>query len=56
VPTDSRLLAVDEDTAVVGDGSTWRVIGAGQAALLSGGEWSDHPAGSTFEADLQRRH
>ncbi|HXJ65678.1 MAG TPA: Type 1 glutamine amidotransferase-like domain-containing protein, partial [Actinomycetota bacterium] len=56
IPGDSRLLAVDEDTAVVGDGSTWRVIGVGQAALLVDGEWSDYPAGSTFEAELQRRH
>ena len=56
IPGDSRLLAVDEDTAVVGDGSTWRVIGAGQAALLVDGEGSEHPAGSTFEAELQRRH
>jgi cyanophycinase len=55
VPSDSRLLAVDEDTAVVGDGTSWRVIGAGKAALLVDGEWSEHPAGSTFEASLQRR-
>jgi cyanophycinase len=52
VPDDSRLLAVDEDTAVVGDGTSWRVIGAGRAALLAGGEWSEHPSGSAFEADL----
>ncbi len=52
VPSDSRLLAIDEDTAVVGDGTTWRVIGAGRAALLADGLWAEHPSGFTFEADL----
>ena len=55
VPGDSRLLAVDEDTAVVGDGTEWRVIGAGKAAMLEAGEWSEYPSGSTFTAALQRR-
>lgn len=55
VPGDSRLLAVDEDTAVVGDGREWRVIGAGKAAMLEAGEWSEYPSGSTFTAALQRR-
>jgi cyanophycinase len=55
VPGDSRLLAVDEDTAVVGDGTEWRVIGAGKAAMLEAGEWSEYPSGATFTAALQRR-
>jgi cyanophycinase len=54
IPDDSRLLAVDEDTAVVGDGAEWSVIGAGQAALLQGGQWSEFPSGSSFRAGLLR--
>jgi cyanophycinase len=54
VPGDSRLLAVDEDTAVVGDGTEWSVMGAGRAALLEDGEWSEFPSGTSFTADLQR--
>ena len=54
IPSDSRLLAIDEDTAVVGDGTEWTVIGAGQAALLDAGEWSEHPTGSSFHEELQR--
>lgn len=52
VPSDSRLLAVDENTAVVGDGTEWTVIGAGKAALLANGEWSEHPAGTSFTGPL----
>jgi len=49
VPPGSRLLAIDEDTAVVGDGLAWRVMGRGAAHLLRDGEWADHETGSTFE-------
>ena len=55
IPADSRLLAVDEDTAVVGDGNEWRVIGAGKGALLVNGEWSEYASGESFTAELQRR-
>jgi cyanophycinase len=53
IPRGGRLLAVDEDTAVVGDGAEWSVIGAGQAAVLDRGEWSEHPTGSSFLASLR---
>lgn len=52
VPPDMRLLAVDEDTAVVGDGSSWTVMGKGSAAVLEGGEWRSYRAGDSFEASL----
>jgi cyanophycinase len=49
VPRGARLLAIDEHTAVVGDGIEWRVMGSSSAHLLQNGEWTDHPSGSTFE-------
>jgi cyanophycinase len=52
IPADCRLLAVDEDTAVVGDGTEWSVIGRGRAALLQDGEWSEFPSGTSFAAAL----
>jgi cyanophycinase len=55
VPADGRLMAIDEWTAVVGDGAAWTVMGSGAAHLLEAGRWSDHPAGSSFRADLTAR-
>ena len=52
VPADSRLLAIDENTAVVGDGAEWKVIGAGGAYLLDAGDWTESRSGSTFTAPL----
>jgi cyanophycinase len=52
VPADCRLLAIDERTAVVGDGSEWRVIGLGAAHLLEDGAWKDFPSGDRFEETL----
>jgi cyanophycinase len=52
VPADSRLLAIDENTAVVGDGAEWKVIGAGGAYLLDRGDWTESRSGSTFAAPL----
>jgi len=53
VPRDARMLAIDERTAVVGDGREWAVMGAGKAHLLEGGRWQEHPSGSTFTALLE---
>ncbi len=55
VPPDCRLLAIDERTAVVGDGTRWRVMGMGAAHLYAGGSWEDHPAGKEFDAALLPR-
>jgi cyanophycinase len=52
VPPDSRLLGVDEQTAVVGDGTTWTVMGSGAATLYRGGQSRRHASGETFEAEL----
>ncbi|MFN2590783.1 MAG: Type 1 glutamine amidotransferase-like domain-containing protein [Actinomycetota bacterium] len=52
MPAGSRLLAIDERTAVVGDGTRWSVIGTGLARLLEGGRWKRWAPGETFEARL----
>jgi len=53
VPPDHRLLAIDERTAVVGDGSRWHVVGSGGAYLLEGGSWRSVRSGETFVATLR---
>lgn len=55
VPAGCRLFAVDEDTAVVGDGTTWSVIGEGRAHLMLDGEWRHVPAGGVFDVSLVAR-
>ncbi len=52
VPREDRLLAIDEETAAVGDGSEWMAIGAGSVHLREDGEWRTFPAGSSFDAEL----
>jgi cyanophycinase len=52
VPQGSRLLAIDEDTAVVGDGRTWHVMGRGAAHLLQDGAWTDFETGSTLQLPM----
>ena len=53
VPPTGRLLAVDEDTAVVGDGARWSVVGSGAAHLLQGGVWRHFGSGEAFVAELR---
>jgi cyanophycinase-like exopeptidase len=52
VPANRRLLAIDERTALVGDGVRWSVMGARRAHLLEGGAWIDVGAGEALEAAL----
>ena len=52
VPTESTLLAIDERTAVMGDGAAWTVIGAGGAHVREHGEWRSIPSGQSFDAAL----
>lgn len=52
VPPDDQLLAVDERTAVVGDGTSWTVIGIGSAHLRQGGGWMTWAAGTPFDLRL----
>ena len=50
---DARLLiAVDESTAVVGDGRSWVVSGLGKAHTRLGSDWRDYAAGEAFQAPV----
>jgi cyanophycinase len=42
------LVAQDEDTAMLGDGSDWTVVGNAGIHVMRDGEWSHHAAGETF--------
>jgi cyanophycinase len=43
-----RTVAVDERTALVGDGTRWTVLGRGKVHVYEDGAWTDHPPGGTF--------
>lgn len=53
VPSDQVLVAIDEHTAVVGDGRDWEVVGAASAHVRNGERWTHHPAGSRFTQALR---
>ncbi|MDP9342595.1 MAG: Type 1 glutamine amidotransferase-like domain-containing protein [Actinomycetota bacterium] len=53
IPHDCRLLAIDEDTAVVGDGTDWHIFGKGGAAIMEAGKWTEFPSGASFTAHLE---
>ena len=42
------LLAIDEVTAVVGDGGAWSVLGTAGAHVYVDGSWAHHASGSSF--------
>jgi cyanophycinase-like exopeptidase len=48
VPAGRTLLAIDEDTALVGDGDEWSVLGRSAAHIYRDGEWGHHPSGTSF--------
>lgn len=52
VPAGDVLLAIDERTAAVGDGSDWTVVGTSQVHVFRGGGWSHHGAGAPFRMRL----
>jgi cyanophycinase len=52
IPRNGVLLAIDERTAVTGDGTRWTVHGTGMARLHAEGAWTVHGAGASFEAPL----
>ena len=52
VPEGGRLVAIDEETAMYGDGASWSVEGRAGVHVLQDGAWTDHSTGSTFELDL----
>lgn len=52
VPEGQAFVGLDEDTAMVGDGTAWTVMGRQGVHMLRGGEWSHLTDGDTFELDL----
>jgi cyanophycinase len=52
VPAGARLLAIDERTAVVGDGKEWSVMGAGEAWLIQDDGGQSFVSGMPFHASL----
>jgi cyanophycinase len=56
VPRDHRLLAIDERTAMVGDGSRWHVVGSGGAYLREGSSLRSVPSGETFAATFRSQN
>jgi hypothetical protein len=52
VPRGAVLLAIDERTAVAGDGTRWTVHGAGMARLYAEDAWRTFGAGESFESPL----
>lgn len=51
-PPGGVLVAIDEDTAMTGDGDTWTVHGRGGVHLHRDGVWDDHGSGATFDLHL----
>jgi cyanophycinase len=47
------LVAIDEDTAMVGDGGRWDVLGRAAVHVHRDGAWVDHHAGEGFELALE---
>jgi hypothetical protein len=54
VPEGATLLAIDENTAVIGDGADWAVMGVAGAHVYRAGAWTHHPSGSTFAMASRR--
>ena len=54
VPAGELLLAIDENSAVVGDGERWKVMGSGGAHVWREDAWTDHPPGARFTLVLPR--
>ncbi len=46
------LVAIDEETAMVGDGRSWLVQGRGGVGVYRGGRWTRAAAGEAFELAL----
>jgi hypothetical protein len=42
------LVAQDEDTAMIGDGTRWSVVGEAGIHVLHEGDWTHHAAGDAF--------
>ena len=55
VPEGSVFVGLDEDTAMLGDGSSWEVSGKSGIHIRSGGEWTTYRDGERFELPLDGR-
>ena len=55
VPPGCRLVAIDENTAVVGDGTSWSVMGSGNVHIMRDGDWQHVRAGDTIMVPLTSR-
>lgn len=54
VPTDDLLIGVDEQTALVGDGERWQVVGVSAVHVRRDGQWSRHVAGESLTVNALR--
>lgn len=54
VPPGATLVGIDEETAMVGDGVAWRIVGRGGVHVLRDGAWSHAQGGSALELRLSR--
>lgn len=52
VPPGGTLVAIDENTGVVGDGTTWTVVGAARTHVRRDGAWEHASAGATLRVPL----
>jgi cyanophycinase len=52
VPDGLSLVGLDETTAMVGDGTTWHVIGRGGVHVFRAGSWVTFSSGDRFELPL----
>jgi cyanophycinase-like exopeptidase len=53
VPAGSTMVAIDEDTAMTGDGMHWTVAGHGGVHVLQEGGWTDHASGDVFDLPMR---
>jgi cyanophycinase len=54
VPFDHRLLTIDEETAMIGDGAAWSVAGKGGVGVRSGRSWRRFSPGEDISLRLVR--
>jgi cyanophycinase len=52
VPDGHVFVGLDEETAMLGDGSSWEVVGRGGIHVMRDGGWERHLAGDRFELAL----
>jgi hypothetical protein len=46
-------VAIDEHTAILGNGRDWEVVGSAAAHVRNGEAWTHHPSGSRFTLTLR---